>query len=105
MSYSGKKLQRCHCQKKAAITSFISTTFRGHFCLGANDIARNRSRVIFFFAEYCALHFYPVNVRILRRDDFLRTKLSSMHRLPNFLTRGAPLRALRARESSAINSS
>ena len=33
--------------KKAAITSFISTTFRGYFCLGANDIARNRSRVIF----------------------------------------------------------
>ena len=33
--------------KKATIASFISTTFRGHFCLGANDIARNRSRVIF----------------------------------------------------------
>ena len=33
--------------KKAAIASFISTTFRGHFCLRANDIARNRSRVIF----------------------------------------------------------
>ena len=33
--------------KKAAIASFISTTFRGHFCLGGNDIARNRSRVIF----------------------------------------------------------
>ena len=33
--------------KKAAIASFISTTFRGHFCLGANNIARNRSRVIF----------------------------------------------------------
>ena len=33
--------------KKAAIASFISTTFRGHFSLGANDIARNRSRVIF----------------------------------------------------------
>ena len=35
-------------------------------------------------------------------DDFLRTKISWMHRLPNFLTHGAPLRALRARESSAI---
>ena len=45
--YSGKKLQRCHSQKKAAIASFISTTFPGHFCLRANDIARNRSRVIF----------------------------------------------------------
>ena len=33
--------------KNAAIASFISTTFRGHFWLGANDIARNRSRVIF----------------------------------------------------------
>ena len=30
--------------KKAA---FTSTTFPGHFCLGANDMARNRSRVIF----------------------------------------------------------
>ena len=26
---------------------FISTTFPGHFCLGTNDMARNRSRVIF----------------------------------------------------------
>ena len=25
--------------KKDAIASFISTTFGGHFCLGANDIA------------------------------------------------------------------
>ena len=33
--------------KKAAITPFISTTFPGHFCLGVNDIARNRSRAIF----------------------------------------------------------
>ena len=33
--------------EKAAIAFFISTTFRGYFCLGANDIARNRSRVIF----------------------------------------------------------
>ena len=58
MSYSGKKLQRCHCQKKAAITSFISTTFRGHFCLGANDIARNRSRVIFFFCRVLRFTFF-----------------------------------------------
>ena len=38
--------------KKAAIATctFISTTVRGHFCLGANDIARNRSRVIFYRA-------------------------------------------------------
>ena len=33
--------------KKAAIASFIWTTFRAHFRLGANDITRNRSRVIF----------------------------------------------------------
>ena len=36
--------------KKAAIAPFISTTFPGHFCLRANDIARNRSRVIFYRA-------------------------------------------------------
>ena len=33
--------------KKVAIASLISTTFRGYFCLGANDIARNRSSDIF----------------------------------------------------------
>ena len=38
--------------KKAAIVSFMSKTFRGHFCFGANDIARNRSRVI--FSRACA---------------------------------------------------
>ena len=38
--------------KKAAIASFISTTFRGYFCLRANNIARNRSRVI--FSRACA---------------------------------------------------
>ena len=38
--------------EKAAIASFISTTFRGYFCLRANDIARNRSRVI--FSRACA---------------------------------------------------
>ena len=37
---------------KAAIASFISTTFRGYFCVRANDIARNRSRVI--FSRACA---------------------------------------------------
>ena len=39
-----------------------------------------------------------------RTDDFLRTQISWIHRLPNFLTYGAPLRALRARESHAKNS-
>ena len=38
----------------------------------------------------------------VRTDDFLRTKIFWMHRLRNFLTRGAPLRALRAAESSAV---
>ena len=39
-----------------------------------------------------------------RTDDFLRTQISWhwMHGLLNFLTRGAPLSSLRARESSAI---
>ena len=40
------------------------------------------------------------NVRLT--VDLLRTKISWMHRLPNFVTHGAPVRALRARESSAI---
>ena len=46
--------------KKAAIASFISTTFREHFCLGANDIARNRSRAIFL--QSMLRHFSPVNL-------------------------------------------
>ena len=36
--------------KKAAIAPFISTTFPGHFCLGANNMAQNRSRAIFYRA-------------------------------------------------------
>ena len=35
---------------------------------------------------------------VLHTDDFLRTKISRMQRLPNFLTHGAPLRALCSRE-------
>ena len=38
--------------KKATIASLIWTTFRRHFRLGANDITRNRSRVI--FSRACA---------------------------------------------------
>ena len=38
----------------------------------------------------------PVPQTVPRTDDFLRTKISWMHRLPNFLTHGAPLRALRS---------
>ena len=38
--------------KKATIAPFISTTFPGHFCFRANDIARNRSRAI--FSRACA---------------------------------------------------
>ena len=40
---------------------------------------------------------------VLRTDDLLRAKISWVHSLPNFLTHGAPLRALRERESSAVN--
>ena len=43
-----------------------------------------------------------VRAAVHRTDDFLRTKISWMHRLPNFLTDVAPLRALGALESSAI---
>ena len=43
-----------------------------------------------------------VRTDVLRTNDFLRTKLFWMRRLPNFLTLCAPLRALCARESSAI---
>ena len=49
--------------KKAAIASFIWTTFRAHFRLGANDITRNRSRVI--FSSACA--------DIFRRWTYVRT--------------------------------
>ena len=44
-----------------------------------------------------------VRTDVPRTDDFLRTKISWMHRSPNFLTHGGPLRVLRARESSANN--
>ena len=47
---------------KATIASFISTTFREHFCLGANDIARNRSRVI--FSRACADIFRRWSYRV-----------------------------------------
>ena len=38
-------------------------------------------------------HAYAKKTSVPRTDDFLRTKISWMHRLPNFLTHGAPLRA------------
>ena len=55
-------MQRCHCQKK--LPSFLSSEqhFAGIFasvCLGANDITRNRSRVI--FSRSMRRHFSPVN--------------------------------------------
>ena len=62
------------------------------------------------YAIYCRnarvlAKFHPglhegVDVRTdeLRTYDFLRTKTSWMLSLPNYLTYGAPLRALRARE-------
>ena len=43
--------------KKAAIASFIWTTFRAHFGLLANDITRYRSHVIF---QSMRRHFSPV---------------------------------------------
>ena len=46
--------------KKAAIASFIWTTFPGHFRLGANDITRNRPRVI--FSRACVDIFRQRNV-------------------------------------------
>ena len=39
----------------------------------------------------------------VRTDDFFRTKISWMHRLPIFFTHDGPLRAPHARDSSAIN--
>ena len=39
-----------------------------------------------------------VRTDVFRTYDFLRTQISWMHSSPNFLTLGAPLRALRARE-------
>ena len=52
----------------------------------------------------CNAKFHPglhegVDVRM---DDFLRTKISWMQTLPNFLTIGAPLCTLHARKSSAV---
>ena len=37
--------------------------------------------------------YLDVRTDVPCKDDFLRTKISLMHRLPNFLTHGAPLRA------------
>ena len=47
--------------KKAAIASFVWTTFRAHFRLGANDITRNRSRVIFF----SPVNLFPIHTTIM----------------------------------------
>ena len=39
---------------------------------------------------------------VLRTDDFLRTKISWMHSLPNFLTHGATLRAGELRHKYSV---
>ena len=41
-------------------------------------------------------HFHAKKTPVPRTDDFLRTKISWIHRLPNVLTHGAPLRALQS---------
>ena len=48
---------------------------------------------------------HEVCVRVVGRAGvrYVITKFSRMNSLPNFVTHGAPLRALGARESSAIN--
>ena len=56
--------------KKTAIASFISTTFRGHFCLRANDIARNRSHVI--FSRACADIFRRWSIPRPRKQRWMR---------------------------------
>ena len=43
----------------------------------------------------------PVVRTVGRTYGHVTSKISRMHRLPNFLTHGAPLRAHRARESSS----
>ena len=55
--------------------------------------------------HFASANMTGVDVRtdVLRTDDFFRTKISRKHRLPYFLTHGASLCALRARENSAIN--
>ena len=50
-----RKPQRYHCQKNSHYFSHLNW----HFCLRANDIARNRSRVI--FSRACADIFRPWN--------------------------------------------
>ena len=41
-------------------------------------------------------HAHAKKTPVPSMDDFLRTKISLMHRLPNFLTHGTPLCALQS---------
>ena len=52
---------------------------------------------------YCDFDIGLNEVRVRVGVRYVITKFSRMDSLPNFLTHGAPLRAVRARESSAIN--
>ena len=52
--------------------------------------------VVSLLACSAVAHAHAKKTPVPRTDDFLRTKISWMHRLPNFLTHGTPLRALRS---------
>ena len=52
--------------------------------------------VVSLLACSAVAHAHAKKTPVPRMDDFLRTKISRMHRLPNFLTHGAPLRALQS---------
>ena len=76
----------------------------------SNDNSQKFSRSTLNVQHTFVVHFIAVvfphdygRTGVLRTDDFLRAKISWVHSLPNCLTHGAPLRALRDRESSAIN--
>ena len=60
---------------------------------------------------YLLIELFYIGVPVVQTDGrsgsrmygHVTTKISRMHRLPNFLTHGASPRKLRARESSAIS--
>ena len=58
----------------AAIAPFISTTFPGHFSLGANDITRNISRVIFSRACADIFRWWIVSIVFMRFHVDVRSR-------------------------------
>ena len=78
--------------------AFISTTFRGYFCPGANDIARNRSRVICCRACVDIFRRWSVWLQIIfctceRKPCFSRSCDRSGVKMANrFASRGNPLK-------------